>query len=490
MTSTLDRPPVTRQPVLPETVWLAYALPAALALAFSLAFSWRPSLWRDETASVSASTRSWGQLWHMLANVDAVHGSYYALLHPVASVSIANWWLRLPSALAVAGTAALIVALGRQLADLRTGFAAAVLWAFLPVSSRYGQEVRSTALGVCITAAATVVLIGAMRRNRVRWWVAYALLMALGGYVFLFSLLAVAGHLVVVVVSRRDARRAVVRFVVAVAAAAVIVSPLVAVSRGQLAGQLSWATTPPRLSDLPTLSWSLWFANRQLGLLVWVMVGVAVIAATRARPGPRVQLLTVGLGIGLLPALALLLASEVRPAFAARYVASGAVFLCLLAGYGLTRARGRWMIVVSLVAAVGVAGLALPHWHSDRTRAGHGEDVSAIADVLRNHRAIGDGVVWQPTLLRTDATAYPAAFTGLVDLGLDSSPNASGTLTGTEVSLPTFTGQLDRVDRVWVIHLIGRRGAPSAERVALVERGFRVQQSWGAGQTGLDLMTR
>lgn len=159
-------------------------------------------------------------------------------------------------------------------------------------------------------------------------------------------------------------------------------SPLVAVSRGQLAGQLSWATTPPRLSDLPTLSWSLWFANRQLGLLVWVMVGVGVIAATRARPGPRVLLLTVGLGIGLLPALALLLASEVRRAFAARYVASGAVFLCLLAGYGLTRARGRWMIVVSLVAAVGVVGFALPHWHSDRTRAGHGEDVSAIADVL------------------------------------------------------------------------------------------------------------
>ena len=53
-----------------------------LGAAVSLVGAGRPSFWYDEAATISASySRSLGQLWQMLSNVDAVHGLYYVLMH-------------------------------------------------------------------------------------------------------------------------------------------------------------------------------------------------------------------------------------------------------------------------------------------------------------------------------------------------------------------------------------------------------------------------
>lgn len=474
-------------------IW-AYAFPAVLALLMSLAWAWRPSLWRDETASVSAATRPWGELPHLLSNVDAVHGVYYATLHPVASLSLANWWLRLPSALAVAVTAALVVTLGNQLSDGRTGVAAAVLWALLPLSSRYGQEARSTALGVMFSLAATTVLLEALRRRRVSWWIAYAALLTVSGYVFLFSLLAITGHAVVVLAARAAGHRSVRRFLGSVMATALLVLPLLLVSRTELAGQLSWATTRPTLDDVGSLASYLWFSSPRLALVMWLLVAVGVVTAVvspRQRRGP---LVAVGLGLSLLPpSLLLLLLSLARPLFANRYVAGGAVYPCLLAGFGVTRARGRWAIAMPTIAAVVIAALAAPQWRQDRTLTGHSESPQAVADVLRSDSRPGDGLVFRPILLRTDATAWPRSFAGLTDLGLGTSPQTSGTLTGTDVDIPMFVQRLTRVQRVWVIRLTGTRPLTAdaiGERSALDAAGFRTARSWLEGQTALDLMTR
>lgn len=469
---------------------LAHLAPPALALAMSLAFSWRPSLWRDETASVSAATRPWQALVRMLGNVDAVHGLYYALLHPVVSISVAEWWLRLPSALAVAGTAALLVVLGRQLADLRTGVVAATLWALLPISSRYGQEARSTALGVMVTVAATVVLVEALRRAAVVWWVAYGALLALGGYLFLFSTLLVAGHAVVVLIGRRNTRGAVLGFCAAVLGAAVAVVPLLLVSRTELAGQLSWATYPPAGRDLPTWAWSLWFANRRLGVLLWTLIVIGAIVATRVRTVRALTLVATGLAVAASSPVLLFILSRVRPVFAYRYVAGGAAFVCLLAAYGLTRVRGR--VGFALVGAVLllVAGLALPQWRADRASTGHNEDVRAAAAVIASGKRPGDAIVWQPTLLRTDAAAYPDDFDGLDDVALAVSPNDSGTLTGVDTPTSILTGRLANVRRIWVMRLSRPLDAANPVQRAVEAEGFRVTRSWTSAQTTLELLTR
>ena len=87
-----------------------------LAAAVSLGGAGRPSFWYDEAATISASySRSLGQLWQMLSNVDAVHGLYYMLMHGwFKLLPPTEFWSRAPSGLAVGGAAAGVVVLGKQ----------------------------------------------------------------------------------------------------------------------------------------------------------------------------------------------------------------------------------------------------------------------------------------------------------------------------------------------------------------------------------------
>ena len=87
-----------------------------LAAAVSLGGAGRPSFWYDEAATISASySRSLGQLWRMLGNVDAVHGLYYLFMHGWFQIfPPTEFWSRAPSGLAVGGAAAGIVVLGKQ----------------------------------------------------------------------------------------------------------------------------------------------------------------------------------------------------------------------------------------------------------------------------------------------------------------------------------------------------------------------------------------
>ena len=70
-----------------------------LAAAVSLVGAGRPSFWYDEAATISASySRSLGQLWRMLGNVDAVHGLYYLLMHGWFQIfPPTEFWSRAPS---------------------------------------------------------------------------------------------------------------------------------------------------------------------------------------------------------------------------------------------------------------------------------------------------------------------------------------------------------------------------------------------------------
>ena len=80
---------------------------AAVAVGISAAGAARPSLWFDEAATISASTRSAAQLWRMVGNIDAVHGLYYLLMHGWYAVFPATEFAsRLSSALAVGLAAA------------------------------------------------------------------------------------------------------------------------------------------------------------------------------------------------------------------------------------------------------------------------------------------------------------------------------------------------------------------------------------------------
>ena len=100
-----------------------------LAAAVSLGGAGRPSFWYDEAATISASySRSLGQLWQMLSNVDAVHGLYYLLMHGWFQIfPPTEFWSRAPSGLAVGGAAAGLVVLGRQFSSRTVAVASGVV---------------------------------------------------------------------------------------------------------------------------------------------------------------------------------------------------------------------------------------------------------------------------------------------------------------------------------------------------------------------------
>jgi hypothetical protein len=185
------------------------ALAGVLATVLSAAGSWIPSLWGDEATSIMSAQRPLPTLFRMLGQLDAVHGTYYLGLHFWGELAgFSPFAVRLPSAIAVGLAAAAVVLLAARLRDVRTAVVAGLICALLPRVTYMGEEARSFAFSAAIVAWLTVLLIGALGRDRPRalWFVGYGLLLAVGTYVFLYTILFVIVHGVVVAVSRAPRR--------------------------------------------------------------------------------------------------------------------------------------------------------------------------------------------------------------------------------------------------------------------------------------------
>src|SRR6195256_4141324 len=133
----------------------------AFAAAVSLSGSARPSFWYDEAATISAAySRSLGQLWQMLSNVDAVHGLYYLLMHGWFQIfGPTEFWSRAPSGLAVGGAAAGVVVLGNQFSPRTVAVASGVICAVLPRSTWAGVEARPYAVSMMAAVWLTVLFV-------------------------------------------------------------------------------------------------------------------------------------------------------------------------------------------------------------------------------------------------------------------------------------------------------------------------------------------
>ncbi|MGW5695958.1 hypothetical protein ACWEWX_35070, partial [Streptomyces asiaticus] len=106
----------------------------------------RGTMWRDESVTYQLARRTLPQIRDALGTVDAVHGLYYLLMHPVLALWPSEVTMRLPSVLAAVAATALVAALGCRLARPRVGLWAGLLYATTPVVTHYAQEGRSYAL--------------------------------------------------------------------------------------------------------------------------------------------------------------------------------------------------------------------------------------------------------------------------------------------------------------------------------------------------------
>lgn len=394
-------------------------------------------MWRDEVVTYDMARRSLPDLWATLAEVDAVHGLYYLLLHGLFRVFGGVdplLVLRLPSVLATAAATGTLALLGQRLARPRAGLLAGVVFTLLPPVQRYAQEGRSYALVCALVVWASYLLVRALRRRTVRAWAGYGVVVLAACLLHEFAVLALAAHLVAL---PRAARRAGLLVALAVCTA---LAPLVALSTRQSA-QVSWIGGVG--------------AGALVGFVGVTVLGVACAALLRGseRSRERMGLTSLALPLLVLPALLLLLISLVKPLYVDRYVLYGHAGTALLVGGALdrlVRAAGRIRAVAVLAAGATVLAL-LPITLQLRAPQSRTDDVAAITEAVRKASGDADGVVFMPSRRRVWTLPEPGSVDRLRDLALDRGPVASHTLYGTEVPADVIRARMLATARVLAV---------------------------------------
>jgi mannosyltransferase len=436
-------------------VWLLPPLVTAIIGGWRLTAA---SLWADELATWGAVRLDWEQLWRLGGSVDAVVTPYYAALKVfVDFAGTGTLALRLPSLIAAVLTAVVVAELGRRAAGDTVGLLAGLLWAVLPVVSRYGQEARPYAIAVLFDRP------GAGRAA------AYAAAVAATGLLHpLSALLMVAGHALV-------GFRAWRFWLPAAVGGALPAIALLLYATGQTA-QISWIN-PVGLQTLRLLPAQLFVSAITGGMVL----ALAVAGLRRDRIGWALA------AAGFVPPALLLAAGTVAEIWVPRYVLVAMPALVVLAARG---AGNRTAAIIGLVALLG--------WptHVDiREPAGHGEDSARIAQVVQPRYRDGDVAVfpdgpssigWAPRdmwarYLRDPRPADVLAVTG---------QRVDGRFLATECPEATCLGE---PARIWVI----RFDSPadpladmSAAKRALIGDSYRVVQRWSYPLLGITLMER
>lgn len=398
-------------------------LVGVFAVFVSAAGAARPSLWFDEAATISAGTRTVGQLWGLLGNIDAVHGAYYLLMHGWFMVFPATeFWTRFSSCLAVGIAAAGVVALARQFVGRSSAVTAGVVFAILPRMTWAGIEARSYALTAAVAVWLTVLLVISTRRRRPGLWAWYGVGLALATVLNVFMVLLVLVHAAHVATLR--ARRPAVAWAVATGAAVTAVAPFLFFCRTQIA-QVHWIS-PLSAGTFGEILKKQYFDQS----LAFAMCAAAILALPlvfrRLRPtDPGAQaLIRLALAWVILPTAVMLVYSAVaEPIYYPRYLTYTAPAMALLLGVcivALVRTRERATAAVAVLAVAATPNFLVVQ---RGPYAKEGMDFSQVADIVTAHAAPGDCLImdntttWLPGPIRPLTAARPAAYAKLVDPG-------------------------------------------------------------------------
>jgi mannosyltransferase len=458
-----------------------------MAVAGAWGLSRDSAMGNDEVVSRWAALLSLRQLGHLLLRVDAVHGLYYLLLHGWMAVGTSPAVMRIPSVIAMAAAAAMVVIIGRRLTGSGwAGLFAGLIMALTPSISYYAQTARSYALVVACVLGETLALLHALKaesgggtRNRItRWWLIYGALVTLGGYLNEMSLLVLAAHAITVLLARYG-RRAVAHWAVASAVAALLVVPLVAISNRQHAAL--GVIARPGLRDIWTLYHDYFGATIVAPLLLAVCAAIALlpprgwrprraggaVAQTGARPGSPwwssggISLPSVAAPLLVIPAALLLLESlAASPLYVDRYVLYGEAAAALLAGAGLYRigqwladsARRRALIwVPGVVVCVCALVLQLGALQRVRTPGSRLYDFGGPAQYVGAQARQGDGVLFFSSFFRKVRLGYPGDFRKTTDFALAVPPVVADPFKGIDKPVSAVRPLMLTYRRIWVI---------------------------------------
>jgi mannosyltransferase len=486
----------------PGPVWMRI-LPPVVMLFIAL---WRitgPSYWRDEAATMTATARPFAELLRMMGHVDAVHGVYYMIIWVMVRLGGPGELVtRLPSAVAMAGAAAAVAALGRRLVSPRAGLAAGLVFAVLPQISLYAQDAREYAIVTALAATGSYLLVRALAapaRQRAGWLVGYAVCLGAMGSLNVFSLLLVGAHAITVVLAwRRLSARGDGRAGLAVAGgwlaaatgAFLLASPILSLGFAQR-GTLSWLTTPQLLGTVEGLRRLIGPAPMALAVALVIAAGIvlSVLAGRPLRANWPPELLALGLPWLLFPAAVLIGVSLASPVYTFRYVLFCAPAAALLAGAGLAALdwprAGLLAWVPATTAFVIIAALGVPTQLAVRSPDGHGTNIRAANAIVAKMRRPGDAVLYLGTDSKYFPAAYPSGFAGLDNIAQAETPSQAGNLTGTDRRASAVRQRLAHVRRIWLVKL-----GPYPRDPMLGDAHFRLIRHWRVSSIWLLLFAR
>lgn len=481
----------------------------------SLLFSAVPDLWEDEAATISATARSWPELIHMLSNIDAVHGLYYALMKVwFGLVGTSVFTVRLPSAVAVGVGCTLTMLLAARLVGNRVAVISGVFFACLPRVAWAAVEGRPYAMVMVAAVGLTLLFVRALERDhkstsRVTWfW--YGLAIVIAVLLNIYLAMIVVMHGLILAIACRNGRSRLLAWLIAAGSAAALLVPFALLVMGE-AAQVHWI---PELSvqTIRHIVLDTWFRAvwpiRGLAVVTliavpvgWIvlLVGVRSAFTAGARPLPGREVVDCGavrvhtggaLILLTFGPMALLLSATAlgKPLFAPYYLTLSTPFVAILMALGVAGlTRPSRVVAVVLVVAVAIPSLIairLPHSHHEI----YWSDAAELVHEQRESSTGSDAIVFATVAELPSATAnllaiaYPDAFQGMRDLAVAGSRHAEGRLFDRNGDLATLIpSRLASIDNVWIVGASGVDARADEARRVLEANGFAVASSTDLG---------
>jgi uncharacterized membrane protein len=203
MTSELAQQPTQKRAsvIKSEGFWLAliFGVGASLRL-YGLDFH---SLWQDEGLQFYVATQN--SISELLHQTRSFHPPLsFIVNHVFLLMGESDFFLRLPSALFGIASLPLLYILGRDLTSSREAVLAVFVLAISPFHIWYSQDGRMYSQLMFLSLLSSVLLMQALSRGKVRWWIYYVMVSAAGMYTHVFMALALAAQLLWVVVYQRQ----------------------------------------------------------------------------------------------------------------------------------------------------------------------------------------------------------------------------------------------------------------------------------------------
>jgi mannosyltransferase len=173
-------------------------IPVGLCLAIGVWGIDSAALWTDERETLFASSYPPAHMW------EAPLVPYYFVMFAwtLTGDIASDAWLRLSSVVAMAVAVGFTTITATRVGSRRVALTAGLVMVLMPGVARYAQEARVYALATLLVALATYLLVIATQRTEKRWWVAYAVSLALVGVFAPFAYAVIPAHGVLLITDR------------------------------------------------------------------------------------------------------------------------------------------------------------------------------------------------------------------------------------------------------------------------------------------------